>query len=319
MRPDTAALYIIFASSLLPLVHSLPYITRKPSMLGFLTRRAPYAIIPVDGGPADDNGDNTPVNTPQPSEFTTVFVAETQTTVETDIVTMPPMTDHVTSIETIQGPTVTQMSEVTTTATASPLTVTETSYSVVDVSSPPSTVTVSAVPSGTSTSETETFQTSQTASQSSPENSATQSSPEAVPNSTSSAPVSGTSLPNVPDASSTDISSNYPYTTTSVATPTSKGTSSVSSSSESAPTPTSSSSSESVPASPTTSSSTSSRRPKPTHLPPPSPPNPASPQPSVDFTPSISNKTETIASYSSTLAMETELVTLTFPRHMNNN
>ncbi|POS84359.1 hypothetical protein EPUL_003814 [Erysiphe pulchra] len=135
MRLDiiTQALIVLsFISGGLP--H--PFFGKRPEILKIITRSKPYAIIPVDGGASSDVGNDSPLlSSVTPSTFTTIAVAATQTSIETEIVTLSPITNYKTSTITVEDSTITQITQVTVTTLANPTTITKTSYSIIDISS----------------------------------------------------------------------------------------------------------------------------------------------------------------------------------------
>ncbi|RKF72537.1 hypothetical protein GcM1_247027 [Golovinomyces cichoracearum] len=159
MRPQTASLAsILVLSSIIPCGTSYPFSARRSYFPEVLSRRSPYAVVPVDGGLSFNHDDERPSTTQGHPAVSTIAVAGTLMSVETEIVTLPPITDHITATEVIEGPTITKTSEVTITPPASIITIIRTSYSVVDISSssaqtaktPEVTHTTSAEPSFTS-------------------------------------------------------------------------------------------------------------------------------------------------------------------------
>ncbi|TQS36193.1 hypothetical protein Golomagni_03362 [Golovinomyces magnicellulatus] len=135
MRSQTTSLAIIFILySIISCGISYPFSVRKAYFLDVLSRRSPYAVVPVDGGLSSNHDDKRPSVTPLRPSFSTIAVAGTMTSIETEIVTLPPITDYLTSTKVIEGPTITKTSEVTITPLASLITITRISYSVVDIS-----------------------------------------------------------------------------------------------------------------------------------------------------------------------------------------
>ncbi|RKF54711.1 hypothetical protein GcC1_209019 [Golovinomyces cichoracearum] len=136
MRPQTASLAsILILSSIISCGTSYPFSARRSYFLEVLSRRSPYAVVPVDGGLSSNHDEKKPSTTQGHPTISTIAVAGTLTSIETEIVTLPPITDYVTSTKVIEGPTITKTSEVTITPLASLVTIIRTSYSVVDISS----------------------------------------------------------------------------------------------------------------------------------------------------------------------------------------
>ncbi|RKF63556.1 putative csep0242 effector protein [Erysiphe neolycopersici] len=126
---------IMIIFSVIPGGISRPSLGKRADILKILSRRTPYAIIPVDGGASANVGNDSPLSSITPTTFTTIAVAATQTSIETDIVTLPPVTNYITATLTVEGSTITQMTQVTVTTLANPTTITKISYSIIDISS----------------------------------------------------------------------------------------------------------------------------------------------------------------------------------------
>ncbi|KAH9214922.1 hypothetical protein DL95DRAFT_389213 [Leptodontidium sp. 2 PMI_412] len=153
MRLNTSTPTLFAVSSLFCFGSSLPFLSQRAPILEPLVRRATYSVVPVDGGPAatdDGSSDATIVKT-------IIQTPAPVTVVETDNVTLPPVTNVLVSTKIIEGPKSTQTVLVTITHTpvATTATTTATKYSIIDVSSPPITVVIpapvaSSTPSSTS-------------------------------------------------------------------------------------------------------------------------------------------------------------------------
>ncbi|KAK0100126.1 hypothetical protein ONS95_008466 [Cadophora gregata] len=140
MRLNTSTPTLFAVSSLFCFGSSLPFLSQRVPVLVPLVRRATYSVVPVDGGPAA-----TDAGSPQATIVTTIIHTPAPVTiVETDNVTLPPVTDIVVSTKIIEGPKTTQNIVVTITQTSDPTTATTTAteYSIIDVSSPPVTVVI---------------------------------------------------------------------------------------------------------------------------------------------------------------------------------
>ncbi|KAG4418587.1 hypothetical protein IFR04_008298 [Cadophora malorum] len=142
MRLNISTPTLFAVSSLFCFGSSLPFLSRRSPVLEPLVRRATYSVVPVDGGPAATK-DGSPEAT---IVKTIIHTPAPVTIVETDNVTLPPVTDVVVSTKIIEGPKSTQT--VLVTVTHSPVaptaTTTATKYSIIDVSSPPVTVVIPA-------------------------------------------------------------------------------------------------------------------------------------------------------------------------------
>ncbi|KHJ34682.1 putative csep0242 effector protein [Erysiphe necator] len=120
--------------SFLHLCLSRPSLGKKTESSEKLLRRTPYAIVPVDGG-GSANGDNDGLlSSTIPPKIPTISVAATQTSIETDTVTLPPLTNYISVTITIKGSTITQLTQITVTTQASPTTITKIDYSTINIS-----------------------------------------------------------------------------------------------------------------------------------------------------------------------------------------
>ncbi|PVH78772.1 hypothetical protein DL98DRAFT_238617 [Cadophora sp. DSE1049] len=211
MRLNTSTPTLFAVSSLFCFGSSLPCLSQRAPVLEPLVRRATYSVVPVDGGPAatdDGSPDATIVKT-------IIHTPAPVTIVETDNVTLPPVTNVVVSTKLIEGPKSTQTVLVTITHSpvATTATTTATKYSIIDVSSPPVTVVIPA-PAASSTP----------SSSSNPTTTSTSSSA-TVPSKSSSSQTSSTEATST---STTSTSTSISSLAASTSTPTTSTTSSIS-------------------------------------------------------------------------------------------
>ncbi|CZT02277.1 uncharacterized protein RAG0_09510 [Rhynchosporium agropyri] len=142
MRLNTSTPTLFALSSLFCFGSSLPFLSGRSPVLEPPMQRAPYAVVPVDGGPAaTDDG--------SPIAIITKTIVQTPAPVtieETDKVTLPPATNVYVSTKIIEGPILTQTVLVTITnspvAKTETATTTATKYAVIDVSPPPVTTVI---------------------------------------------------------------------------------------------------------------------------------------------------------------------------------
>ncbi|KAG4440280.1 hypothetical protein IFR05_004241 [Cadophora sp. M221] len=226
MRLNTSTPTLFAVSSLFCFGSSLPFLSQRAPVLEPLVRRATYSVVPVDGGPAatDDGSPDativkTIIQTPAPV-----------TIVETDNVTLPPVTNVVVSTKIIEGPKSTQTVLVTITHTpvATTATTTATKYSIIDVSSPPVTVVIPAPAASSTPSRTSKPDAVPTPSTSSSSSSSTEPSFTAIPTSSTSTStsISSITIPSTSTSSSpTSLNSSATITSITSAQPTSIETS----------------------------------------------------------------------------------------------
>lgn len=133
MRINTNLAALLAVLSYIDLSSSLPRV-RKMHTIEALIPRAPYAVVPVDGGLlSNGDDDNSPTLSDQ-NTITTIAVISTYIPTKTATMVLPETTDYVTSTKFVMGPTITQTTEITISSPASATTITMTSYSVIEIS-----------------------------------------------------------------------------------------------------------------------------------------------------------------------------------------